>query len=196
MCATLDYYEQYAARFAADTLDVDMSALHDRFLAELLLAQILDAGCGSGRDSRAFLQRGHVVHAIDASPAMARIASANIGQEVEVLRIEELEASPRYDGIWACASLLHLPEQAIPSALQRLWAALRPGGVLYLSFKHGEGEHQEAGRQFTDATETRLRTWSVELEVHPCTPAPLYWTTHVLIDRRPVVRRSAREPGA
>ena len=197
MCATLDYYEQHAARFVADTLDVDMSALHDRFLSELSCpAQILDAGCGSGRDSRAFLQRGHVVHAIDASPAMAHIASANIGQEVEVLRIEELEASPRYDGIWACASLLHLPDQAIPSALQRLWAALRPKGVLYLSFKHGEGEHQEAGRHFTDATETRLRTWSAELEdVH----AIECWLTGDRRPDRPQTWLNAllrREPGA
>lgn len=160
MCATLDYYEQHAARFAADTLDVDMSALHDRFLAGLPPhARILDAGCGSGRDSRAFLERGHRVHAIDASPALARIATANIGQEVEVLRIEHLDANARYNGIWACASLLHLPEGAMPAALQRLWTALEPGGVLYLSFKYGEGDHSEAGRHFTDATEPRLRDW-------------------------------------
>jgi SAM-dependent methyltransferase len=165
MCATLDYYEQHAARFAADTLDVDMSALHERFLAGLPpLARILDAGCGSGRDSRAFLQRGHRVHAIDASPALARIATANIGQQVEVLHIEDLDAKACYEGIWACASLLHLPEAAMPDALRRLWTALKPGGVLYVSFKYGDREYAEAGRHFTDATEPRLRDWCRELK--------------------------------
>lgn len=164
MQTTLDYYQQHAERFAATTLHMNMSRLHDRFLAGIPpRGYILDAGCGAGRDSLAFIERGYRVHAIDASPAMARIATETIGQQVEVQHIETLTANDLYDGVWACASLLHLPEAELSEALQRLWCSLRPGGLLYASFKHGTGQRSEGGRHFTDATEARLRTWTAGL---------------------------------
>ena len=69
-----------------------------------------------------------------------------------------------YDGIWACASLLHVPEAELPQALQRLWRGLKPDGVLYISFKHGTGEREQGGRVFTDATEPKLKRWVQALE--------------------------------
>lgn len=137
-----------------------MSTVYDRFLLLVPASGlILDAGCGSGRDSKAFLTQGYRVRAFDASPQLAQLASEYIGRPVAVQSFQELTDERCYDGIWACASLLHLPEVEIPDALQKLWAALKPGGVLYLSFKVGTGEREHQGRHFTDASETRLKNW-------------------------------------
>jgi HKD family nuclease len=165
MTDTVGYYNRNAARYVADTVEVDLSALHQRFLAQVPAGGfILDAGCGSGRDSYAFLQQGYRVRAFDAASEIARFAAEHIQQPVQVQRFEELDERAAYDGIWACASLLHLPEAELPNALQRLWAALKPDGVLYLSLKHGDGERVDAeGRHFTDASETHLRDWLAEL---------------------------------
>ena len=161
MTDTVGYYNRHAARYVADTVGVDLSAPRERFLAQIPAGGfILDAGCGSGRDSLAFLERGHRVRAFDAAPEIARLAAERIGQPVQVQRFEELDERAVYDGVWACASLLHLSAATIPDALQRLWAALKPDGALYLSLKHGDGERVDAeGRHFTDATEARLRDW-------------------------------------
>ena len=166
MTGTLGYYQRNAARYVADTVGVDLSALRERFLSKIPLGgSILDAGCGSGRDSLAFLQRGYQVCAFDAVPEIARLAAELIQQPVRVQRFQELDERAAYDGIWACASLLHVPTAEIPNAFQRLWAALKPNGVLYLSLKHGDGERVDAqGRHFTDATEARLHGWLASLQ--------------------------------
>ena len=157
-----------------------MSELRERFLAAIPAGgSILDAGCGSGRDSKAFLDRGFRVTAFDASPEMARLASDHIGQPVAVRRLEDVDERDTYDGAWACASLLHLPEAQLRTALARLWAALKPGGVLYVSFKLGEGERQKDGRHFTDVTEARLHEW---LSALPELRETTLWTSD---DRRP-----------
>jgi superfamily II DNA or RNA helicase/SAM-dependent methyltransferase/SOS-response transcriptional repressor LexA len=157
---TDQYYKQFAAEFFGSTVGVDMTAIHQRFLAHLKPgAHILDAGCGSGRDAKAFAGAGFQVTAFDASPELARLASAHCGFEVAVRRLEDIDEAEAFDGIWCCASLLHLPLSAIPTTLDRLWCALRPGGTLYVSFKHGTGERDHGGRRFTDADEATLRQW-------------------------------------
>lgn len=157
---TDQYYKQFAAEFFGSTVGVDMTAIHHRFLAHLKPgAHILDAGCGSGRDAKAFAGAGFQVTAFDASPELARLASAHCGFEVAVRRLEDIDEAEAFDGIWCCASLLHLPLSAIPTTLDRLWCALRPGGTLYVSFKHGTGERDHGGRRFTDADEATLRQW-------------------------------------
>lgn len=160
MTATVAHYERNAARFVESTIEVDMSALHARFLAQVPDGGlILDAGCGSGRDSKAFLSAGYRVRAFDASANIARLASEFLQQPVEVLSFAEFSERSRYDGIWACASLLHLREAELPDAFARLWAGLKPGGVLYASFKLGSGERDDGERHFTDADEERLQHW-------------------------------------
>jgi SAM-dependent methyltransferase len=155
MTATVTYYNDHAASFFADTVNVDMAELQARFLAHVPAGGlVLDAGCGSGRDSRAFMAQGYRVRAFDASPALARLASELLGQPVATRTFAHVDETACYDGIWACASLLHLREQEVPSALGRLWSSLKPEGVFYLSFKLGEGERTHNGRHFTDATET------------------------------------------
>ncbi|MCV2366966.1 DUF3427 domain-containing protein [Roseateles oligotrophus] len=164
MTKTLNYYDDNADSFFASTVDVDMSALRERFLARLQPgASILDAGCGSGRDAKAFAAQGFLVAAFDASPALAALASQHIGIEVETQTFADVDEVARYDGIWSCASLLHLPQAEIPPALVRLWRALRAGGSFYLSFKHGKGERSQGGRHFTDVDEAGLKAWLTEL---------------------------------
>ncbi|MCH4033326.1 MAG: class I SAM-dependent methyltransferase [Lachnospiraceae bacterium] len=154
---TLRYYAEHAADFAADTLDVSFSAVQNRFLALLPRGgRILDFGCGAGRDTRAFLARGFLVDAVDGSPALAKIASANTEIPVRCLRFQELSAEKRYDGIWACASILHVPMAALPDVLFRMSRAAKPGGILYVSFKYGTFSGLRNGRYFTDLNEAGL----------------------------------------
>lgn len=180
MSRSIRYYDSHATQFAEGTLGVDMSDLHRRFLTYVPAnGLILDAGCGAGRDSKAFLQAGFRVRAFDASAELVRLAQAHSGHPVELRRFEDVEERSCYDGIWACASLLHVPEADLPVILARVWAGLKPGGVFYLSFKHGEGERSAGGRDFTDATEARLREWVSRL---PEVEALECWITR---DQRP-----------
>ncbi|MCG7373465.1 class I SAM-dependent methyltransferase [Pseudomonas luteola] len=87
MNSTYDYYQQHAAQFFAETAEVDMHELHMQFLARIPAGgYILDAGCSSGRDAKAFVQMGYQVSAFDASPVLADLASNYLGQPVQVLR--------------------------------------------------------------------------------------------------------------
>jgi len=152
-----DYYQQNAATFFADTVEVDMTPLYRRFLPLLAdQAQILDAGCGSGRDASAFAKLGHLVTAFDASPAFIALAETHFGQPVHCLRFQDIAWQEQFDGIWACASLLHVPSVELPDVMGRLQAALKPGGILYASFKYGSREREHQGRRFTDQDETGL----------------------------------------
>jgi len=152
-----DYYNDNAAQYFHATVDVDMSTVRTRFLAYLPPgAHMLDAGCGSGRDSLAFLQAGYRVTAFDASPEMATLASQHIGQDVAVMRFQDFSWHEAFDGIWACASLLHVPRDELPGVFQRLSQALKAGGVIYVSFKHGNGDRVAGGRHFTDLDEGSL----------------------------------------
>lgn len=160
MNSTLNYYNDNADGFFTSTVNVDMSALHQRFLGGLQPgASILDAGCGSGRDVKAFLAQGFSVTAFDASAALAALASAHCGIAVAVRAFSDVDEVASYDGIWSCASLLHLPQADIPAALARLWRALRSGGSFYLSFKYGCGERSHGDRHFTDVDEAGLKAW-------------------------------------
>ncbi|MGB9095969.1 SAM-dependent methyltransferase, partial [Erwinia sp.] len=101
------------------------------------------------------------------------------GKPVEVMRFQALTAVDKYDGIWCCASLLHVPEKELPDVMALLARALKPGGVWYLSFKYGTGEREKDGRRFTDMNEDRLHGIIAALEGVQVKEA---WTTG---DRRP-----------
>jgi SAM-dependent methyltransferase len=154
---TLDYYERNAQAYDERTRGMDLSPLYDEFLPLLPTGgHILDAGCGTGRDSAAFRGRGFRVTAFDPSTAMAEIASARLGVPVLRLSFQELDFHQAFDGIWASASLLHVPKQEMPGVLQTCHDALVPGGVLYACFKKGTGEAFREGRFFNDYTESEL----------------------------------------
>lgn len=164
MAGTNNYYEDQASQFFISTVSVDMSSLYAPFLERLPEgARILDAGCGSGRDAKFFADRGFRVEAFDASPALAKLAADYCGFPVHVRTFADVEAEATYDGVWACASLLHVSAAEMPHAVGRLWAALKPGGTFYCSFKLGSGERAHEGRNFTDADEATLRMWLAPL---------------------------------
>lgn len=159
-----DYYQQHAERFFSETVTVDMSALYQPFVAHLKPgARILDAGCGSGRDAKAFSAMGYDVEAFDASAELVALARQHSGLPVEQKRFEDVTEVERYDGIWCCASLLHVPLVELPEVLARLARALKPGGVWYLSFKYGSGEREKDGRVFTDMDENSLNKLTASL---------------------------------
>jgi superfamily II DNA or RNA helicase/HKD family nuclease len=180
MNENVEYYSQNAGSFFASTVDVDMSELREEFLAKLPAGgRILDAGCGSGRDAKAFALRGFDVIAFDASPELAELASAHCGFDVAVRSFSAVDEIDAYDGIWSCASLLHVATQEMAATIGLLWRALRPGGCLYLNFKLGSGERTQGGRRFTDANDATLRGWFAAL------PQVSLFETWITRDRRP-----------
>ena len=156
--STLQYYENHAMEFSSGTIVADMSNARSRFLNLLQLGTyILDLGCGSGRDARAFLKAGYRVDAVDGSSELCRIASEYTGIPVRQMLFQELDSVETYDGIWACASILHLPKEELIVAFHRIQRALKPGGILYTSFKYGTYEGLRNERYFTDFTEETLQ---------------------------------------
>ncbi len=146
-----------------------MSALYAEFLPHVKQhGHILDAGCGSARDAMYFKNQGFTVSAFDASPALAKFASNYLQQPVAVKTFQQLEYINKYDGIWCCASLLHVPKAELPQVFLNLQNALKPNGVLYVSFKYGTQEREHNGREFTDLNEeglTALITQHTELKI-------------------------------
>ena len=154
---SIAYYDQHCDAFVENTASVDMTELYTAFLSRLKSgAHILDAGCGSGRDTRHFLKLGYRVTAIDGSVAMVRHASAFTGITVRQLTFENLDYHAVFEGIWACASLLHIPFSELPDVMARMSESLKNNGVWYLSFKYGEGEVSRDSRRFTNLTEDSL----------------------------------------
>lgn len=156
---TVEYYNENAQNFFETTVNADMSLQLNDFI-KLLPTEgyVLDAGCGSGRDSLALIKKGFKVDAFDASEEMCKRASELLGQQVRLCRFEELDYSDQFDGIWACASLLHVTMEVMPDVIRRLYKALKEDGVLYASFKKGDGERYRGERRFTDADGTYLQS--------------------------------------
>jgi SAM-dependent methyltransferase len=156
---TVRWYEANADDYAARTKGIDAAVLYEPFLSLLPPGgHILDAGCGSGRDALEFRRRGFAVTAFDASPRMAKLAGDLVGQPVQVVRYQDMAFDGRFDGVWACASLLHVPRAELDGVFVRFVRALKPGGVWYMSFKQGGGERVAEGRLFSDQTEESLGT--------------------------------------
>ena len=160
---TRRYYDAHAEPYVESTAGLDLAELYQPFLACIAPGgHILDAGCGSGRDALAFRNRGYQVSAFDASPRMVQLASERLGQEVQLATFQTLAYEEAFDGIWACASLLHVPRAEMADVLSRLQRALRPCGVLYASFKSGTDEGWEGERFFSRYTEDQLRSTMAE----------------------------------
>lgn len=151
---TIGFYNKCAEDYSEDTFHIDFSNVQKRFLS-IISANgfILDFGCGSGRDTKYFLSQGFQVDAIDGSIELCKIASENIGIEVRQMLFQELAEVDKYDGIWACASILHLPKDELVDVLRRVLRALKVDGIIYTSFKYGDFEGERDGRYFTYFTE-------------------------------------------
>lgn len=158
MSDTAYYYDRNAEQFFRDTVSIDMTVQTAPFLAHIPPGgKILDAGCGSGRDSLYFLQRGYQVESFDASIEMCRLASSLIGEAVLQKTFEDVDYISVFDGVWASASLLHVRRDRIDGTLQKLSLALKPSGVMFASFKLCDGEWEKNGRFFNGYDETSFR---------------------------------------
>ena len=154
MDKTIEYYEKNAGEFVESTVSVDFQKMQDRFLEKLEEgAMILDLGCGSGRDTRYFLQKGYQTEAADGSRELCRKASRYTGIQVKHMLFQELDEQEKYNGVWACSSILHLPKKELADVMKRIRRALKTQGILYTSFKYGSFEGYRNGRYFTDFTE-------------------------------------------
>ena len=151
---TLNYYNSKAKDFVSGTVDVTFTEMQDTFL-EFIPAggKILDFGSGSGRDTKYFLSKGYKVDATDGSEELCKIASEYTGIQVKQMLFEELDEVEAYDGVWACASILHAEKKQLPNIMKKIATATKKGGTVYTSFKYGDFEGVRNGRFFTYLTE-------------------------------------------
>ena len=157
MDKTIDYYNLFASDFVSKTINADVDNLHELFLKYMPNgSKILDLGCGSGRDSKIFKKKGYQVVAIDGSEECCKLAEKHIEQEVLCKTFEQIDYQNEFDGIWACASLLHIPSSDIISIFEKISIALKPLAYLYCSFKYGDFEGERNGRYFLDLNPNKL----------------------------------------
>ncbi len=159
---TIGFYDSDPEGYSDSTFGADTAHLRERFLSRVPKGgRILDMGCGSGRDSKAFHDAGYDVTPMDGSEGMCRTAERNTGLMVRHLLFSELDYEDEFDGIYACSSFLHVPSDGLPRVLSLVRRALRDDGVLYVSFKEGTFEGERDGRYYTDMTEGSLRDLAV-----------------------------------
>lgn len=172
---SIDYYNRYAVPYYEETVDVDMTEVIEPFM-ELLPenAEVLDLGCGSGRDTIVLEERGFYVTPMDGSEEMCKLAEINTDQEVLQMTYDEMEFDDVFDGIWACAALVHLTDDEIREIMKKLIQALKADGILYFSVHKGDRDGIYNGRYFRDYTRKEL---SDLMEEFPELELINMWTT-------------------
>ena len=170
---TLTWYRENAETFLSRTGNVDMTMTYDPFL-ELVApgGSILDLGCGAGSAALYFTRKGYKVLAVDGCAEYCEHTRRRAGCEVRQMLFGELDYTNAFDGVWACASLLHVQKDALPGVLRLIRRALKKDGVFYASFKYGEAEREKNGRRFSDFTEESLRALSRKNPSGPCWMKP------------------------
>lgn len=151
------YYNANSQNYFDTTIQFNMTSLYDIFLPHLPKgAKILDAGCGSGRDTKHFIKQGYYVTAFDGSSQMVTLARKFTGLPVQHRYFSDLHEKEEYEGIWTSASLLHVPQVELPGILQKFKISLKQNGIWYMSFRKGGSECHEGDRYFNDQTESSL----------------------------------------
>ncbi len=154
---TLEYYDKNAKIYCEQTLVGNLQENYEKFLKCLPRdAYILDFGCGSGRDSKYFIENGYKVKAIDGSVEMCKLASKYINQEVNYMKFDELNDINTYDGIWACSSILHVEKENLQNILIKMINALKANGIIYTSFKIGTGYEIKEGKYYNFLTKDEM----------------------------------------
>ena len=150
-----NYYENNAERYAAETFSADMSEQYQSFLPLLKKgAKILDVGSGSGRDACYFQKQGYQVTALEPSKNLGREIRKVFSGELVCSDIQNYRPTERYDGIWACASLIHLQEEEVLQFFEKIDQYLNDNGIIYISGKNGISTGKvEDGRFFLEFTE-------------------------------------------
>lgn len=155
---SIDYYNRYAAAYYEQTVGLDMSEVMQPFVNMLPEdAEVLDLGCGSGRDSLALNEFGFYVTPMDGSSELCKLAEIYLDQEVLHLTFEEMDFEDVFDGIWACASFVHVEPKAMPGLLKKVFTSLKAEGVLYFSVYEGDRDGIFGGRYFKDYTKQEIR---------------------------------------
>lgn len=151
---TIEYYNENAKQFVETTVNVEFHHMQNRFLDKLHKgAYILDFGCGSGRDTKYFLEQGYQVDALDGSEELCKLAREFTGMKIKQMYFQELSEVEKYDGIWACSSILHLNLSDLEDVMKKMTIAVKDNGIIYTSFKYGLFSGERNGRYFTDMTE-------------------------------------------
>lgn len=178
---TLEYYNNNFDNFVKSTINADVSSLYGMFLKYLPPnARILDLGCGSGRDSKAFLDMGYSVISIDGSRALCDYATEFTGQEVVCMDFKDITYTNEFDGVWACASLLHLPVEELSVVFEKIINSMKGNAIWYVSFKYGTASKIRDGRYYTDLTEEKL-----EELLAPFSPKISFLELRTTLDVRP-----------
>jgi len=161
---TIAYYNNNAQSFYDRTIGTDMSHAYRKFL-ELLTknAHILDAGCGAGRDAKYFSALGYNITAFDGSKEMVKFATKELEKPVLHKRFQDLDFKEVFDGVWACASLLHVPYEETRDVYTRIYNALKPGGIFYASYKHGNAYMLADDREFYNMDEMTVLPYFKDL---------------------------------
>ena len=155
---TIDYYNENAKDFVQGTISVDFTKVQHKFIDKLEKDDyILDFGCGSGRDTKYFIDNGFKVDAIDGSEELCKLASDYTGINVKHMYFQQLSNIDKYNGIWACSSILHLKYEELIRVIEKMNLALKQNGIIYTSFKYGDFEGERNGRYFTDMTEISFK---------------------------------------
>ena len=155
---TLNYYRNHSLQFFENTVNVDMTVLYDAFLKYLpAQGKILDLGCGSGRDTKYFHDQGYQVEAVDYALELVQLAQSYTGLPIRYESFYDLKDWQSYDGIWACASLLHCERDELYNVMNRIVNALKITGICYLSFKYGTQDRVVNERAFTDLDEDQAQ---------------------------------------
>ncbi|MCR4717637.1 MAG: class I SAM-dependent methyltransferase [Lachnospiraceae bacterium] len=155
---SVDYYNKYANAYFDTTVALDMSDVLERFIDMLEPnATVLDLGCGSGRDSKILIENNFEVTLLDASSELAELADIYTGVEPLVMDMRDMDFDSVFDGIWACASLLHLPKDDMKDMLRKISDALKEGGICYLSVKKGDFEGFRQERYYSDYEPLELK---------------------------------------
>lgn len=162
---TISYYNLNAKEFVSGTVSVDFEFMQKKFTGRLPeKSVILDFGCGSGRDTKYFISQGYQVDAVDGSIELCRLASEYTGIEVKNMFFNELAQVEKYEGIWACSSILHLPLNELAEVMRKMVTALKDNGIIYTSFKYGTFAGERNGRYFTDMTEDTFADFIKQIE--------------------------------
>lgn len=162
---TLSYYNNHADEFYKSTVNIEFATVQERFLAKLQNgSNILDFGCGSGRDTKYFIEQGYQVDAVDGSKELCQLASEYTEIKVRNMFFQELSEVGKYDGIWACSSILHLSIDELAEVIRKMAVALKEHGIIYTSFKYGTFTGERNGRFFTDMTEEKFADFISEID--------------------------------